>query len=70
MIEDFNKLFWSLLGIKRRVYDVEDILLPDNSDREAVQKRFERFLKEPLKLSNEKYFELLFSEANIFYQFF
>ncbi|MDR2790814.1 MAG: hypothetical protein LBB59_07580 [Campylobacteraceae bacterium] len=70
MKEDFNKLFWNILGVKHRVYGIEDLLLFEISNKEAKQKQFERFTKSTIELSNIKYFELLLSETIIFRQFF
>ncbi|MDR2099697.1 MAG: hypothetical protein LBP40_02565 [Campylobacteraceae bacterium] len=70
MEKDFNKFFWELLGVKHRVYDMEDIFLSNNDRKDRYEKQFERFLKEPFKLSNDEYYKLLTVEARVFCQLF
>ncbi|MDR2342303.1 MAG: hypothetical protein LBD84_04620 [Campylobacteraceae bacterium] len=66
MEKDFNSLFWNLLGVNHRVYDIEDIFF--STHKKTREKQFERFIKTPTQLSNEEFFKLLISEAIVFYQ--
>lgn len=59
-----------MLGVKHRVYDVEDALLFGISNKETRQKEFERFKNSSMQLSNEEYFRLLLLENTVFRQFF
>lgn len=62
---DFNTLFWKIIGVNNRVFEVEDIF-SNPRDKQADEKKYDNFLKNHNVLSNEQYFQLAFKELYIF----
>ena len=63
--KDFNSMFWGIIGVNNRVFEVEDIF-QKKRDKQADEKRYDNFLKDNNVLSNEQYFNLVFKELYTF----
>ncbi len=62
---DFNTLFWKIIGVNNRVFEIEDIF-HKSRDKQADEKKYDNFLKDHNKLANKQYFQLAFKELYIF----
>ncbi len=62
---DFNTLFWKIIGVNNRVFEIEDIF-HKSRDKQADEKKYDNFLKDHNKLANKQYFQLKFKELYIF----
>lgn len=62
---DFNTLFWKIIGVNNRVFEIEDIF-HKSRDKQADEKKYDNFLKNHNKLANKQYFQLAFKELYIF----
>ena len=63
--KDFNSMFWGIIGVNNRVFEVEDIF-QKKRDKQADEKKYDNFLKDNNVLSNEQYFNLVFKELYTF----
>lgn len=61
----FNTLFWNIIGVNNRVFEVEDIF-SNPRDKQADEKKYNNFSKNHNKLANKQYFQLKFKELYIF----
>jgi hypothetical protein len=84
MNQDFNSIFWKILGVNNRVYELYDIFTVKvnkldkkeikkyknlNRDKRADTESYDNFLKNDESLSNEKYMEYMSKETHILYIF-
>lgn len=63
--KDFNSMFWGIIGVNNRVFEVKDIF-QKKRDKQADEKKYDNFLKNNNVLSNEQYFNLVFKELYTF----
>ncbi|MCT7533889.1 hypothetical protein N5U22_10750 [Aliarcobacter cryaerophilus] len=63
--KDFNSIFWGIIGVNNRVFEVEDIF-KKKRDKQADEKKYDNFLKNDSILSNKQYFNFVFKELYIF----
>jgi hypothetical protein len=63
--KDFNSIFWGIIGVNNRVFEVEDIF-KKTRDKQADEKKYDNFLKNDSILSNKQYFNFVFKELYIF----
>ncbi len=63
--KDFNSMFWGIIGVNNRVFEVEDIF-KKKRDKQADEKKYDNFLKNDSILSNKQYFNFVFKELYIF----
>lgn len=63
--KDFNSIFWGIIGVNNRVFEVEDIF-QKKRDKQADEKKYNNFLKDHNILSNKQYLHFLFKELYTF----
>ncbi|MCT7445573.1 hypothetical protein [Aliarcobacter cryaerophilus] len=63
--KDFNSIFWGIIGVNNRVFEVEDIF-KKTRDKQADEKKYDNFLKNNSILSNKQYFNFVFKELYTF----
>lgn len=62
---DFNKEFWTTIGVNHRVFEVGDIFKQDR-DKQADEVRYNRYLDNPEKLSSKAFLEVQALVKNCF----
>lgn len=62
---DFNKEFWTTIGVNHRVFEAGDIFKQDR-DKQADEMRYDRYLDNPEELSSKAFFEVQALVKNCF----